>query len=266
MEPQDPREEPASALLAQASLPGFDPISLSGSTADDRCPVGWQAVTLGELLEDIEAGKSFRAQARPAEPEEWGVIKVSAMTWGHFREDENKALPPGTRAEPRFEIRSGDLLLSRANTAEYVGATVLVEKTRPRLLLSDKSMRLKPRPSIDSRWLLLALSSPLVRAQMSAVATGTSDSMRNISQEKVRRLALGLPPAAEQHRIVDEVERQFSILDATEQAVEDGRKRAGRLRHVILREAFAGRLVPQDPSDEPASALLERIGAERAKA
>jgi type I restriction enzyme S subunit len=98
---------------------------------------------------------------------------------------------------------------------------------------------------------------------MSAVATGTSDSMRNISQDKVRRLSLWLPPASEQRRIVAEVERQFSIVDAMEYAIEGGQKRARGLRQAILREAFTGRLAPQDPSDEPASALLERIRGQR---
>lgn len=222
--------------------------------------------TVGDVLLDIEAGKSFKCLSRPARLDEWGVIKVSAMTWGAFKEHENKALPPGASADQRWEIRSGDLLLSRANTSEYVGASVLVGSCRPGLLLSDKSMRLITRPDVDPAWLRLALSAPESRAQMSTVATGTSDSMRNISQEKVRAVRIRVPTSEEQRRIVAEVERQLSLIDSLAAATDAALARSAALRRAILECAFTGRLVPQDPSDEPASVLLERIKAEQAAA
>ncbi len=114
---------------------------------------GWHRGTLGDVVTRIEAGKSFVCQPRPAEPDEWGVIKVSAMTWGQFQESENKAVPTDRLVDPRFEIRAGDVLVSRANTEQYVGAPVLVGQCRPRLLLSDKSLRLVPRGDVDPRWL-----------------------------------------------------------------------------------------------------------------
>jgi len=81
----------------------------------------------------------------------------------------------------------------------------------------------------------------------------------NLNLTKIRTTVLPLPPLAEQHRIVAEVERRLSVVDALERAVETNLTRAERLRQAILKKAFEGRLVDQDPDDEPASALLERI-------
>ena len=73
-----------------------------------------------------------------------------------------------------------------------------------------------------------------------------------------------LPPTSEQDTIVAEVDRRISLADAAERAVENGLAKAKRLRQAILKRAFEGKLVPQDPSEEPASVLLERIRAARA--
>jgi type I restriction enzyme S subunit len=216
--------------------------------------------TVGDLLERIEAGKSFRCHGRRADDDEWGVIKVSAMTWGSFDERENKAVLSTAAVDPRWEIKPGDLLLSRANTTEYVGASVLVRRSRPRLLLSDKSMRLITKADAVSKdWLQLALSAPESRAQMSAVATGTSDSMRNISQEKVMSIRVKIPPLSEQDRIVAEVERELSLVGAMHHAIEAASRRSVALHHSILEQAFRGKLVPQEPSDERASVLPNRV-------
>lgn len=223
-----------------------------------------EEVRLGQLLVGVEAGKSFKCDGRPARVDEWGVIKVSAMTWGSFDESQNKAVTDSGRIDQRWEIQPGDLLLSRANTSELVGAAVLVGATRPRLLLSDKSMRLLVTDGVDKAWLRAALASRDVRSQMSAVATGTSDSMRNISQQKVKELRLRVPSLGEQRRIVAEIEQQLSLIDSLREAVEAAQKRSAALRRAILERAFRGELVPQDPDDEPASALLERIRAKRA--
>ena len=77
-------------------------------------PPGWRWTTLGNLITHIDAGKSFVGDGRPANADEWGIIKVSAMTYGSFRENENKAVPPGQAFSTDAEIRPGDLLVSRA--------------------------------------------------------------------------------------------------------------------------------------------------------
>ena len=218
--------------------------------------------TLGDLFVRIEAGRSAGGPAPPAREDEWGVIKVSAMTWRDFRPWENKQVPRDS-VDPRHEIRAGDLLVSRANTTDYVGAAVLVRETRPRLLLSDKSLRLIVREDIDREWLLYALLAPSTRRQISAVATGTSDSMRNISQQKLRSVRLRVPDAARQSQIRTEISGQLAALSDLAASATSAQTKSAALRRSLLARAFRGELVPQDPNDEPVSVLLERIAAER---
>jgi type I restriction enzyme S subunit len=123
-------------------------------------------------------------------------------------------------------------------------------------------MRLVPRSGIERKWLAQALNAPSVREQMSLVATGTSDSMRNISQEKVRRLELRVPPLKEQLRIVDEIEQQLSRIEAVRAASAHALIRSDHLRRAILERAFSGQLVSQDPNDEAATGLSARIPAQ----
>jgi type I restriction enzyme, S subunit len=203
---------------------------------------GWSLNLLGQLVSGIEAGKSFKCAERPARSDEWGVIKVSAMTWGKFDERENKTVITPDQINPHSEIRPGDLLLSRANTVEYVGAAVYVERCRPHLLLSDKSMRLRPVSNVDARWLRLALGCKYVRHQIMKGATGTSDSMRNISQAKVRQLRIPTPPKEQQREIADEWSRVSSGIDSVAQMLKTTVVRSKQLRRAILAAAFTGRL------------------------
>ena len=87
--------------------------------------------------------------------------------------------------------------------------------------------------------------------------------LASINLAVLSQFPIPIPPLAEQRRIVAEVERRLSVARQAEAAVEASLARAERLRQSILKQAFSGRLVPQDPNDEPASALLERIRAER---
>jgi type I restriction enzyme S subunit len=92
---------------------------------------------------------------------------------------------------------------------------------------------------------------------------GAGSTVPGIDRDAISGFVVPLPPLAEQRRIVEEVERRVSVIHALEQAVEANLTRAQRLRQSILKKAFEGRLVDQDPGDEPASALLARIKAQR---
>jgi type I restriction enzyme S subunit len=185
------------------------------------------------------------------------------MSWGFFDEKENKTVPTSREIDPYYELKSGDILLSRANTYELVGASVLVKSCRPRLLLSDKSMRLLHGSSVDKVWLQTMLGSPWVRRQLSRKSTGTKEGMRNVSQESVLDVVIPLAPASECLELVEAVEDQLSVIEHLEADLEAKLKSAQALRQSILRHAFTGQLVPQDPNDESAAELLKRIAAQR---
>lgn len=227
-------------------------------------PVGWHWTTLEQLIDHIEAGKSPVAENRPAQPHELGVLKVSALSWGQFLPLENKVVKEMGKFSPDMFVRENDLLISRANTVELVGAVVLVEKDYPNLLLSDKTLRLVPvSEDIDRTYLLHMLRTNVVRSVYEELATGTKDSMRNLSQGKILSAPIPLCSLAEQRRISEEIGRLFSVVQATEKAAIENRNRSDGLRQSILKAAFSGKLVPQDPSDEPARVLFERIQAAR---
>lgn len=208
--------------------------------------MSWPVKQLGELIEDITAGKSFGASNAPAADGQWGIIKVSAMTWGKFKPEENKSVP-AELADPRFEIREGDLLVSRANTADYVGASVLVQSVRPKLLLSDKSLRLTTKSDIYPEWLWYALQTPAVRSQIRELSTGTKESMRNISQAALRTIQIPTPRPVEQRRIVDIVEDHLSRLDAAKDYLHASRRRLDSLVTAVLLD-----LIP-NPDSYPAT-------------
>jgi type I restriction enzyme S subunit len=97
-------------------------------------------------------------------------------------------------------------------------------------------------------------------------SAGSGNNQPALNKTKVQNLPLALPPSEEQEEIVREIERRLSILQEVEAQIEADLKRASQLRQSILERAFEGKLVPQDPSDEPASELLERIRREREQA
>lgn len=155
---------------------------------------------LGELLERIESGRSPVCAARPAVDDEWGVLKLGAISYGTYRPLENKALLPGCTYKPEHEVRDGDVLLTRKNTRELVGSSVLVRSTPPRRLLPDLMFRLVPAGDSGLRpaYLQAALARLSVRASIARLAGGSAGSMPNISKERLRSVEIVVPPLAAQ--------------------------------------------------------------------
>jgi type I restriction enzyme S subunit len=166
-----------------------------------RIPKGWDVVTLGGVLDEIEAGKSPSCPDLPADGDDWGVLKVSAVHPDGFRGSENKRVTVKQHINPVFEVRAGDLLMTRANTPELVGLTCLVEAPRPRLMLCDKTLRLVVSTAADRAFIFFASQMPFVRSQIESKATGSSGSMKNIGQQAIRNLRFPLAPLSEQKAI-----------------------------------------------------------------
>lgn len=194
---------------------------------------------LGQVLNGFQTGKSFQTAEVLARPDELGVLKVSAVSWTQFQADQAKALKGEYTPAESHRIKQGDLLISRANTRELVGAVVLVERDHPMRLLSDKTLRLMVNEnSADKDYLLFALRTELAREHIELYATGSSDSMRNISQDVIASTPILLPSLDEQRRIAAHLKAQLAEAEAIAQAASAQLVEIERLPQKLLAQAF----------------------------
>ena len=160
---------------------------------------------MGSVVNASEAGWSPTCIGSPRTAGKWGVLKVSAVSWGEFDAMANKELPADLVPRPEYEVMDGDFLLSRANTAELVARSVVVKKAEPRLILSDKIIRLDISRQMSRDFLNLCNNAEHARNHYATNASGTSSSMKNVSREVVLATPIPIPPMAEQFRIVGRV-------------------------------------------------------------
>ena len=222
----------------------------------------WSKTTVGTFLIRIEAGVNLQCEERPPGLGEKGLIKISAVTWGKFNEEESKTLPKSREVPESTRITRGDFLMSRANTLELVGACVIVDKVTLPIYLSDKVWRLLVDEQIKP-WLLISLRSRAGRRQIEELASGNQLSMRNLSQANLKTIELAMPDPDERSEIARRVDELFALADQLEAKYHAAAERVEKLIPAVLAKAFRGELVAQDPEDEPASVLLERVRKER---
>jgi type I restriction enzyme, S subunit len=247
----------------QAVLAAATSGELTEDWREQRNATNWETATVGELIDRIEAGLNVRCDERPPEEGERGLVKISAVTWGTYDDNESKTLSAAKSIPESTRIRVGDFLISRANTLELVGACVIVEKVTRPVFLSDKVLRLVM-PDAMKWWMLFVLQSPNGRRQIESLASGNQLSMRNLSQQNLRSITVPLPEDDEREEIVRRVRVLLAHADILEARYAAARAQVERLTPALLAKAFRGELVPQDPNDEPAAVLLERIRAARA--
>lgn len=180
-------------------------------------PMGWPVAQFGTLVEGFQGGKNVQAGSGTSP---YRILKVSAVTSGEFKADESKPAPDHYKPHADHFLRDGDILFSRANTADLVGATSLVHKAPEDLLLPDKLWRvvLKQNGQVAPVFLLSVLKDRSVRAAMSHLATGTSSSMQNISQAKLKTLPIIIPPLQLQHQFTTLVEAATARARLVEKA------------------------------------------------
>ncbi|OYQ25109.1 hypothetical protein CHU93_14885 [Sandarakinorhabdus cyanobacteriorum] len=224
------------AEAAQAKARALIPALFAEMFGDPATnPKGWPVVPLRETGVRFVGGQNL--QAGDEDASQYRILKISAVTSGTFRPDEAKPAPVGHTPKPEHFVKSGDVLFSRANTVDLVGATALVTDASDNLLLPDKLWRIELPATAPVRlgFLLHFLRQPHTRQEMSRMASGTSDSMRNISQGRLKELPVMTPPRA--------LQEQFEgiVAEASAQAVlaERASATANALTQSIMAKVFA---------------------------
>ena len=168
-------------------------------------PNGWDVSMLGDAIQGFQGGKNIQAGNGHSR---FRILKVSAVTDGIFNPLLSKPAPSDYVPPNDHLVRVGDLLITRANTSSLVGATAMVERPAPHVLLPDKIWRFVWRKdsAIEPAYLHSLLKTSSIRAALSAMATGTSGSMKNISQSKLKALPILVPPLSLQRRYAEILE------------------------------------------------------------
>jgi type I restriction enzyme, S subunit len=184
-------------------------------------PVEWLLKGLSHLIKSMDAGVSVNSEDRKAENGEFGILKTSAVTSGVFDADENKVILPSEINSAKISPTFDRIIMSRMNTPALVGANAYVPQTRNNLFLPDRLWLLTPKEGcVNMRWLAFVLGSPKYRSKLSSFATGTSNSMKNITKDVVKSLQLLLPPLPEQKAIANLLSTWDEAIERTDRLIQ----------------------------------------------
>lgn len=161
-----------------------------------------------------------------------------------------------------YKLEYGDILLNEGQSLELVGRPAMFRGELKDACFQNTLVRFRSALSLNRDFALIVFRAFLHMGRFKQVARWTVN-IAHLGADRFAQMGFPLPPLAEQKRIVDEVEKRLRIADELEEFVAATLDRAEELRRAILKRAFEGRLVPQDPNDESAVILLERIAAER---
>lgn len=262
--PQDPADEPASDLLARVMQCRAVRTGKSVKSFDDtlpqfpyELPEGWIWAQLGDLVENMGSGWSPACEeGERSDPMRWAVLRTTAVQVNEFRAHEHKVLPSKLSPRPEIEVKDGDILITRAGPMNRVGISCWVDQAPPRLMLSDKIVRFHPvADELLPSFIVLTLNAGYTKDQVEGAKSGMAASQVNISQADLRGLWIPVCSKTEQSRIVARVEELMRLCDALEAK--------GQLEATQHAQLLSTLLVPQDPTDEPASVLLQKIRAEK---
>jgi len=240
-------KEKRQAVISHAVTKGLNPnvpMRDSGIEWLNDIPEHWEVRRLKTETLSIEQGWSPQCEATAVESyDEWGVLKVGCVNRGTFNPHENKALPNGLEPRPELGLKVGDLLISRANTREWVGSAAVVEADYPRLLLCDKLYRLRlNKASCQPSFVALYLGTAGVRQQIELAATGASSSMLNIGQATILELPIVLPPVDEQSAILNWIGEQTARIDELATGAETAIALLQERRSALISAAVTGKI------------------------
>ena len=231
------------------------------TSALPELPEGWVWAAVEQLAE-IQGGIQKQPKRTP-NANAYPFLRVANVLRGSLNLDEIHQIELFSGELDKLRLMTGDLLVVEGNgSPSQIGRMASWNGEIADCVHQNHIIRVRTSPRVLHSFVELYWNSPEGAQNVLNVASSTSG-LYTLNVTKVGSMPILLAPLAEQHRIIAEVERRLSVVQQTEAAVDASLRRAERLRQSVLKRAFEGKLVPQDPDDEPASVLLERIRAER---
>lgn len=197
-------------------------------------PKGWMMIPLKECLTGIDNGQSFICSNQSRHYEWPAILKLSAVTYGEYRPDENKALLNISQFIKSAEIHAGDLLFTRKNTPDLVGMAAYVYHSPSNLMMPDLIFRLNTKENCAKIFLWQLINHNLFRSKIQSIASGTAKSMSNISKERLLKLKIYLPPIELQNQFSDFVEQ----TEKTKTSIKTSLAKLETLKKALMQEYF----------------------------
>lgn len=197
-------------------------------------PNGWTAGKVSDVIQSLESGVSVNGEDRQLNPKELGVLKVSAVSYGYFNPIACKAINIEEIPRAKINPKKGQVIVSRSNTPELVGASAYIDKDYSHLFLPDKLWQTIPKPNQNMKWLSYVLALPSSRYYLSDLATGTSSSMKNITQEAFLNLKILIPSIPEQQKIAEILSTWDKAIETTEELISNSQAQKRALMQQLL--------------------------------
>ena len=213
----------------------------------------------------VQGGIQKQAKRRPVE-NKYPFLRVANVQRGYVDLAEIHEVELFDGELEKYRLESGDLLVVEGNgSPQHIGRGAMWRGGIADAVHQNHLIRLRPTAKFRPEFLELVWNSSFVGRQLRDVASSTSGLM-TLSVAKIKRIKVPLPSVEEQDKIVCIAESWRARVDAARNSAQRVQRRANVLRQALLSSAFSGKLVPQDPSDEPAAVLLKKIRSECAAA
>lgn len=222
----------------------------------------WEIRKLGDLLLDVKYGTSKKSDYKTAGVP---ILRIPNIKEGKIDDADLKYSKLDEKEFEKLKLKKGDVLIIRSNgSLTIVGRSAIIGEKHSSWAYAGYLVRLRPCSKIIGNYLNFLLKSNELREQIVEKARSTNG-VNNINSQEIKDLEIPFTSLEEQHEIVRRVESLFAKADAIEQQYQKLKEKVDTLPQAILAKAFRGELVPQNPLDEPAAKLLERIRTEKEK-